>query len=148
MGDFIDERESGLRFGEDESCGNFTLFNVADNGSNLIRMLRVAGKLVVDVRRRKNIERDDGARRQVVIFFSLELDGEVSICKEVFFNFGKLPSELCGQPSLEIERLDFGVAEKRSFVSVVGDGDRFSFFQGFESFQRIKSGREKVAPAF
>ena len=94
VGDFIDKRESRLGFGEDEFGGDLAFLNVADEGSDLVRMFGVAGKGKVNIRGSKNIEGDHRAGRQVGIFFSFKFDGQRSVVENVVLSLGQIPAQL------------------------------------------------------
>ena len=67
MVDLIDEREAGLAFGEDVFRGNFALFNVANDGTDLVGMKRITRKREMEIGGCYNVERNHCARGELRI---------------------------------------------------------------------------------
>lgn len=59
----------------------------------------------------------------------------------------ELPVELTGEPGLEIDRLDFGMAEERGLLRIVGDADFSGSDNLLQVFRGVKCHRKHLAQA-
>ena len=123
VGDFIHEGKSRLGFRKNELCGDLAFFDIADDCFDLEGMNDVTEKREVELGRGKDIDGNDCSRSQFEILIGLELNHKRAVLKPVSLCFCQFPAKLDSKPALEVERLDFRMAEKRRHVGVVGDGD-------------------------